>query len=127
MEGIEGQEKAESRARAVLRLVGTIALAAMALMIVVFAICWFVGWRTASQIGNALTWAGAVSIALGILSTFGGWGLTRNAQYLYVQSVSQETITERTHQALGDSLRSYRFTIVVACAGIVCLMVGSLL
>ena len=120
-------QTAESRTRAVLGLLGTMALAAVGLMIAFLAICWFAGWRTAPQISSALTWAGAAAIIVGVLSTFGGWGLTRDAQYLYVQSVSQDTITKRTRQALGDSLRSYGFAIVAAGAGIACLAVGALL
>ena len=118
-------QRAESRTRALLRLLGTIALAALGLMVIVFVICWFAGWRTPSEIGSALTWAGAAAIIIGVLSVFGGWGLTRDPQYMYAQSASQQNITDRTRQSLGDSLRSYSFAIVATAAGIVCLLIGA--
>lgn len=96
MEDDAKAQRAESRTRAILRLLGVIALAALGMMVVVVAICWFFGWQTASEIGSALTWARAAAIMIGVLGIFGGWGLTRDAQYMYVQSVSQQTVTDRT-------------------------------
>jgi hypothetical protein len=85
MEKDERIGNGESRLRAIRRLAGVIALAALSLMIVVVVICWFAGWRTLSQISSGLTRAGATAIAVGVLSTLGGWGLTRDSQYMYVQ------------------------------------------
>lgn len=122
-----GPEERESRVRAILRLVGIIALAALGLMVVVAAICWFAGWRSASQISTGLTWAGIAAIAAGVLSTMGGWGLTRDSEVMYAQSVSQQTMPARTQQGLGDTLRSYNRAIVATAAGILCLVVGALI
>ena len=120
-------ERGESRLRAILRLVGIIALAALGLMVVVVAICWLAGWRTASHISTGLTWAGIVAIAVGVLSTMGGWGLTRDSGVMYAQSVSQQTMSARTRQGLGDTLRSYNLAIVATAAGILCLVVSALI
>ena len=120
-------EKGESRLRAILRLVGTITLAALGLMAVAVAIWWFAGWRSTSQISSGFTWGGIIAIAIGVLSTLGGWGLTRDPQYMYAQSVSHQDTSARTRQALGDSLRSYNFAIVATAAGILCLVVAALI
>ncbi len=127
MEKDERTEEGEGRLRAILRLAGVIALAALGLMAVVVVICWFAGWRTASQISSGLTWAGAAAIALGVLSTLGGWGLTRDFQYMYAQSVSHQEGAVRTRQAVRDSLRSYNLAIVTTAAGILCVVASALL
>ena len=123
----ERSEEGESRLRAILRVVGIIALAALGLMVVVVAICWFAGWRTASYISGGFTLAGVAAIAVGVLSTMGGWGLTRDPQYMYAQSVSHQDTASRTRQALGDSLRSYNLAIVATAAGILCIVISALL
>ncbi len=127
MENDERVELGHRRLRVILRLLGFIALAAVGLMAVVVAICWFSGWRSASQIGSGLTWGGTAAIAVGVLSTLGGWGVTRDPQVMLSQSASQQSMTERTRQGLGDSLRSYNFAIVATAAGILCTTVGALL
>lgn len=123
----ERSEKRSSRLRAILRLAGLIALAALTLMIVAVAVCWFAGWRSAAQIGSGLTWAGVAAIVAGLLSTVGGWGVTRDSQYMYAQSVSHQDMSTRTRQGLGDSLRSYNFAIIATAAGILSIVVGALL
>lgn len=117
----------ESRLQAMLRLAGIIALAALGLVVIVVAICWFVGWWTAPQISSGLSWAGAIVIAIGVLSTFGGWGVTRDSEYMYAQSVSHQSTSVRTKQALKDSLRSYNPAIVTVVAGLLCIGVAALI
>ena len=121
------EERGESRLRALLRLAGIIVLATLGLMVIVVAICWFAGWRSASQISSAMSWAGGIVIALGVLSIFGGWGVTRDPQYMYAQSVSHQDTTSRTKQAVRDSLRSYNLAIVAAAAGLLCIGVAALI
>ncbi len=120
-------EEKEGRLQAILRLVGLIALAALGILIVVTLIGWFLGWRSAAQFGNGFLLGGIAAIALGVLSTMGGWGLTRDATYLYAQSASQQSLQERTGQSLRDSLRSYNLGIVTLGAGILCILLGSLI
>jgi len=119
--------KEEGRSAALLRLARVIALAALGILAVVALIGWFAGWRTAPQFGSGFIWGGVAAIALGIFSTMGGWGLTRDASYLYAQSASHQSTNERTGQALRDSLRSYNLTIVAGAAGVLCILVGSLI
>ena len=121
------EERGESRLRALLRLAGIIVLATLGLMVIVVAICWFAGWRSASQISSAMSWAGGIVIALGVLSIFGGWGVTRDPQYMYAQSVSHQDTASRTKQAVRDSLRSYNLAIVAAAAGLLCIGVAALI
>ena len=123
----ERSEEGESHLRALLRLVGIITPAALGLMVVVVAICWLAGWRTASQISTGLTLAGVAAIAAGVLSTMGGWGLTRDSEVMYAQSASHQTMSGRTRQGLGDTLRSYNLAIVATAAGILCIVVGALI
>jgi amino acid transporter len=117
----------EGRFRAILRLMGLIGLAALAILVVVSLIGLLIGWRSAAQFGGGFIWGGIAATALGVLSTMGGWGLTRDATYLYAQSTSQQSLHERTRQSLRDSLRSYNLAIVVGAAGILCILVGSLI
>ena len=121
------KEEGESRLRAILRLAVIIALVTLGLTVIVVVICWFAGWRTASQMSSGLTLAGIGAIAVGILSTLGGWGLTRDPQYMYAQSVSHQDTASRTRQALGDSLRSYNLAIIVTVAGMLCIGVAALI
>ena len=121
------EERGESRLRALLRLAGITVLATLGLMVIVVAICWFAGWRSASQISSAMSWAGGIVIALGVLSIFGGWGVTRDPQYMYAQSVSHQDTASRTKQAVRDSLRSYNLAIVAAAAGLLCIGVAALI
>ena len=123
----ERTERGENRLRAMLRLAGVIALATLGLMAIVVAICWFAGWRTGPQISSGFTLAGIAAIAVGVLSTLGGWGVTRDPQYMYAQSVSHQDTASRTRQALGDSLRSYNLAIIATAAGILCIVVGVLI
>lgn len=123
----ERTERGESRLRATLRMAGVIALTALGLMIIVVAICWFAGWRSASQISSAMSWAGGIVIAIGVLSIFGGWGVTRDFQYMYAQSTSNQDTASRTRQAVRDSLRSYNLAIVAAAAGLLCIGVAALI
>ena len=126
--GEEGERSnGEGRLRAIARPVGLIVVAAVVLAAVAVATCWIAGWRSVSQIGSGLTWAGIASIAVGVLSTMGGWGVTRDPQVMLSQSVSQQSMTGRTRQGLGDSLRSYNTAIVATAAGILCIVVGTLL
>jgi amino acid transporter len=120
-------EKREGRFQAILRLVGLIALVVLGILIVVTLIGWLLGWRTAHQFGNGFLWGGIAATALGVLSTTGGWGLTRDATYLYAQSTSHQSLHERTGQSLRDALRSYNLAIVTLAAGILCILVGSLI
>ena len=121
----EKAERGESRLRAVLRMAGICALAALGLTIIVVAICWFAGWQSASQISSGLSWAGGIAIAIGVLSTVGGWGVTRDFRTMYAQSASHQDISSRTQQAVRDSLRSYNLAIVTVVAGLLCIGVAA--
>ena len=120
-------EGGESRLRALLRMAGISALAALGLMVIVVAICWFAGWWSASQISSGFSWAGGIAIAIGVLSTLGGWGVTRDFQTMYAQSASQQDTSSRTRQAVRDSLRSYNLAIVTVVAGLLCIGVAALI
>ena len=123
----EKAERGESRLRASLRMAGIIALAALGLMVIAVAICWFAGWRSASQISSGLSWAGGIAIAIGVLSTLGGWGVTRDFQTMYAQSASHQDRSSRTRQTVRDSLRSYSLAIVTVVAGLLCIGVAALI
>ena len=120
-------EKGEGRVQAITRLVGLITLAALAILIVVTLIGLLLGWRTADQFGNGYIWGGMAATALGVFSTVGNWGLTRDATYMYAQSTSHQNLHERTGQSLRDTLRSYNMAIVALAAGILCILLGSLI
>jgi amino acid transporter len=116
----------EGRVATLLRLIGIIVLVALVILTVVTLIGWLAGWQMASQFGSGFIWGGVAAIALGVLSIVGGWGTTRDSDYLYAQSASHQSMHERTRQSLRDSLRSYNLVIVTGAAGGLCLLIGSL-
>jgi amino acid transporter len=113
--------------RAILRLMGLIALVALGILIVVTIIGLLLGWRAAAQFGGGFIWGGVAATALGVFGTMGSWGLDRDATQMYVQSASHQSLHERTGRSLRDSLRSYNLGIVALVAGILCILVGSLI
>ncbi|MFC2036364.1 hypothetical protein ACFLYD_00120 [Chloroflexota bacterium] len=64
--------------RVFFRLFLLISAAILIILIVVAAICWLGGRQTARHYGTGLIWAGVATIAIGIMSQLGGWGLTRD-------------------------------------------------
>ena len=121
----ERAEGIKRRMRALLRMAGIIALTALGLMIIVFAICWFAGWRSASQIRSGLSRAGASVILLGLLSIIGGWGQLRDSEFAQSVFVSKHLDTDQA--TLKDSLRSFNLAIVVIAAGLLCIGVAALI
>jgi hypothetical protein len=101
-------------------------LVSLVLLIVVALVCWLAGWRTTAQLATGLMWAGVATVAVGVLSVMGNWGLTRDSGYLYAQSVSHQSMQERTSQALRDSLQGYNRAIIAGAAGVICILAGSL-
>jgi hypothetical protein len=112
---------------AILRFLGAVALIDLGIFALVGLGCWLGGWRTASQYGTGLVWAGIGAMVLGVLSIVGNWGLTRSPTYQYGLSVGVQNIYERTQQAIKDAAQGYGFFILMAVAGVVSVATGSLI
>jgi len=112
---------------AILRFLRTVVLIDLGIFAAVGLVCWFGGWRTGYQYGGGLFWAGAAATVIGLSSILGGWGVTRNFEYQYGQSVSEQGIHERTRQTMKDALQSYGFLIRMTAVGLVSIAMGSLI
>jgi hypothetical protein len=109
------------------RFLGTVAFVDVGILVAVILVCWLLGWRTASQYGNATFFAGIAVIALGVTSIAGGYGTTRSAIYKYGQSVGADTLDQSTRQDMKEIVRSYDFLYLMGAVGLVLVVVGALI
>lgn len=117
----------ETRLTAILRFLRNVAFVDLGILALIALICWLGDWLTAKQFGTGLIYGGVAVVGLGVYSVFGGWGLSRDAQVLYAQSASAQSMIERTRRWGQDALGSYSSSIVSTVAGVVAVLVGSLI
>ncbi len=87
-------------------------------------IAWLAGW-TLYQLGEGLVLVGAAALVIGISSVLGNWGATRTFEYKYSQSVSDQSMSDRTRQEAKDNTRSYSFVILMAAVGLIAIVIGT--
>jgi FtsH-binding integral membrane protein len=117
----------QGRFQSMLRFLGAVALMDVGIFVVVILICWLLGWRTASQYGNATFFAGIAVIAVGIMSIVGSFELRGNPIYKYGQSVGMRTLADSTRQDMKEMNRSYRLVYQLATVGLVLIILGALI
>jgi len=84
-------------------------------------------WQTAIQFSNGFFWAGAILIAFGVLSAFGGYGMRSNFGVVYSQSSGDMNILERTKQWIADTEQSYSFYILLMISGVFLILISVLI
>ena len=82
------------------------------------------GARDVRQYGSVFVSLGLGAWALGALSVFGEWKITRSFSYTYSSSVSHAKSTERVKQLARDILGAYRFLIHCFLVGIILIGIG---
>jgi len=82
------------------------------------------GVRDVRQYGSVFVSLGLGAWALGALSVFGEWKITRSFSYTYSSSVSHAKSTERVKQLARDILGAYRFLIHCFLVGIILIGIG---
>lgn len=85
------------------------------------------GWSTLFQFGEAIALCGFLIIGIGTLSVFGFWSGSRNAETQYAQSVSRETISQRTQNNLNDAYSNYSFQLHSILSGAIAIAIGTIL
>jgi hypothetical protein len=121
------QNRRESWGALILRVLRSAVLIALGLGVAAVIICWVVGWRTLYLMGQGLLFAGVGSIALGLLSTVGTWNVRGSFGYQFSRSASHQRVGERTSQDVRDLFGSNAFMITTLLAGILLVLLGSLL
>lgn len=110
----------------VLRFAGIAALVQLGIMIAVLLVCWFAGWNTINQYGQALVWTGVLAIGLGLLSIKGQWDTTRSFNYQHSLSVTNQDGWERTKWNVAESMHIHRFLFLMVTVGSISILLGSL-
>jgi hypothetical protein len=123
----DNQTERESWGRLILRVLRSALLTALGLGAAALIVCWLIGWRALYLMGQGLLIAGLGSIALGLLSTVGTWNVRGSFGYQFSRSVSHQQVGERTSQDVHDLFGSNAFMITTLLAGILLILLGSLL
>ena len=97
------------------------------ILVIVGVVVWRLGWNTVELFGQTLQMAGMLVIGVGFFGIKGNWDVTRSFEYQYSLSVTDQSSTQRTQQALIDFADSYRFMLVMFSAGAISVLVGWLL
>jgi hypothetical protein len=88
-------------------------------------ICWFIGWRTFSEFGQGLIYAGIVALFFGASSIFGATRLAKDPTIRYIQSVSADDLHARSKQHIQDLTESRAFFILMSIVGIITIALGA--
>ncbi len=95
--------------------------------VIVFGLGWYFKWSTVFQYGGGIFIGGIILVGLGVLGLFGHWGSSRSGHYLIARSVSSQSSGDRNQQEVNDSMNQYSLMIQLTVAGIVSLVVGSVM
>ena len=93
----------------------------------VLAIGYNKNWQTLYQYGEGITLCGFIVMAVGALSVFGFWKGTRDPFVQYAQSVSSETIRQRSQKHVLDALAAYSFQFEAFLTGGFAVAIGTIL
>lgn len=101
-----------------------------ALSAIIGAVVWILGlllgWKTPVEYSNALFIAGAIALAVGILSVIGGYQLRGDFRLLYPQSAGVMDLKEQTASNVSEINRAYGTLLLLTVPGIL-LIVASIL
>ncbi len=96
-------------------------------VIVVCGVGWYFKWSTMFQYGGGIFLGGVFLVVFGVLSLLGYWGSSRDGMYLIARSVSSESSGDRNLRAANESVRQYGFMIQSTVAGILSIVIGSVM
>jgi hypothetical protein len=108
------------------RYLRRVAVIDLAILVIVGAICWAFGWRTAQAYGTALLVAGVAIVGAGLLGMYGGMGRVRSFTYQHSMSASTDGL-QRARESVRTSERAYAFVIEMGLIALGPLVVGWLI
>jgi hypothetical protein len=88
-------------------------------------ICWFGGWRTLSEFGNGLIYAGIVVLVFGASSVLGATRMGRNPTSRYIHTLSMGDLHDRSRRRILDIAESNAFLILMGIVGIISIAIGT--
>ena len=83
---------------------------------------WLLHWNSTTQFSNGFFGAGAILIALGLLSVMGGFGMRSDFKMLYSQSAGDMNTLERSKRWIADMTQGYGLFLFLLIPGI--LLIG---
>jgi hypothetical protein len=107
------------------RFLVKILLIEIVILIATAIICWFVGWRTFSEFGQGLIYAGIVALLFSTSSIFGASRLAKDPTIRYIQSVTADDLNTRSKQHIQDLTESRAFFILMSIVGIITIALGT--
>jgi hypothetical protein len=105
-----------------LTALGLALLAALIVMVIGLAN----GWETVDY-SNGMFIAGGAAIALGILSSFGGWGNRADFKQMYSQSAGDMSLAERSKIWVQDLTRAYNAFLLLSLVGAILILLSILI
>jgi hypothetical protein len=107
------------------RFLVKILLIEIVILIATAIICWFVGWRTFSEFGQGLIYAGIAALFFAASSIFGASRLAKDPTIRYIQSVSADELHTRSKRHMQDLTESRAFFILMSIVGIITIALGA--
>jgi hypothetical protein len=121
----------ENTGKQVIRLMGKILGATVAISLLVLLIGYFLRWNDPFKFSNGFFTVGALLIVLGILSIGGGFAQRANFGMLYGESAGQMSSPERARRMVADITQRYGSFIFLLLTGLfligISVIVGSFL
>jgi hypothetical protein len=110
-----------------LRSSGIAVILAIVIGLVIGGIGWLSGWRNPVEFSDGFFIAGAVVIAIGLLSVLGGYQLRGNFTLLHSQSAGIMNRDEQTSRMVKDTADSYGALFLLSFCGILLIAVAVIL
>jgi hypothetical protein len=97
----------------------------LAIIAIVAVVCIVGGWSSLYHFSNGLLIAGVVTLAIGVLGLFGGWGVTRSFSYRYAATASLDSPEETARRAQHDVEQGFGLTVEMTIAGLLSCVLGT--
>ncbi len=105
----------------------TVVIVDLGIVAFVAAVGLLLGWRSPSEFGDGLIYAGIGAWLVGVASVIRSLGMSRGADYQYAQSVGVHTIDANVREAMKESKESYAFLWLMATVGLVAFIAGGII
>jgi len=110
-----------------LRLLLSAVLATVIASLVILVIALIYKWDTATQFSDGFFFAGAILVALGLLSLLGGFAQRADFKIIYSQSAGDASLAERTKQMVNDIRQGQGMLILLVGAGLLLILISILI
>ena len=106
----------------IVRAVILVDLGTILLILLVAALGWLVGWRTATEFSNGFFIVGAILSVFGAYSALGGFGMRGNFGVNFARTASPASLEERNKQMIADMMQGTNAAYMLVFIGL--LMIG---